>query len=116
MHSLNLPPNMASSRFMIFLIFNILLVMSMTPNQVDAMRLLGMEKWLKEQALLLESLPRGPVPPSGSSPCTYIPEQGGGSCPLNERHFAGRRSAHAPPADIGFVVAKGQEKDKDSTS
>ncbi|KAL0457067.1 UNVERIFIED_CONTAM: hypothetical protein Slati_1045900 [Sesamum latifolium] len=67
-------------------------------------------------SLLLESLPRGPVPPSGSSPCTYIPGQGGGPCPLNERHFAGRRSAHAPPADIGFVVAKGHEKEKDSTS
>ncbi|KAK4405831.1 Pentatricopeptide repeat-containing protein, mitochondrial [Sesamum angolense] len=112
MHSLKLPPNMASSRFTLFLVFSILFCASMTPNQVNATRLLGMEKWLKEQALLLESLPRGPVPPSGSSPCTYIPGQGGGPCPLNERHFAGRRSAHAAPADIGFVVAKGHEKKK----
>ncbi|WOH16152.1 hypothetical protein DCAR_0935701 [Daucus carota subsp. sativus] len=42
----------------------------------DAMRPLNEYK-----AWLLESLPRGPVPPSGTSPCTYIPGAGNGSCP-----------------------------------
>ncbi|KAL1561811.1 hypothetical protein AAHA92_04469 [Salvia divinorum] len=58
-------------------------------------------QWLKSQFLLLESLARGPVPPSGPSSCTNIPGQGGPPCPLNEKHFAGRLhrggSAHAPP-------------------
>lgn len=51
----------------------------------NAMRPLNEYKeWLSglEAPLLLESLPRGdPVPPSTSSPCTYIPGQGNGSCP-----------------------------------
>lgn len=46
----------------------------------------------------IESLQRGQVPPSGSSSCTNIPGGGGGgSCPLNERNFAGRVARHAPP-------------------
>ncbi|KAK4361656.1 hypothetical protein RND71_020608 [Anisodus tanguticus] len=47
-----------------------------------ASRPLHMEIWLKQENTLLTSLPRGPVPPSGASPCTNIP--GGrrdGSCP-----------------------------------
>lgn len=50
----------------------------------NAMRPLNEYKeWLRgfESPLLLESLPRGPVPPSTSSPCTYIPGEGNGSCP-----------------------------------
>lgn len=55
-----------------------------------AMRTLNGEQWMNKN--LIQSL-RGPVPPSGSSPCTYIP--GGstrGRCVL-----AGDFSA-APPA------------------
>ncbi|KAL5542150.1 hypothetical protein UlMin_009860 [Ulmus minor] len=43
---------------------------------------------IKRQAF--QSLPRGPVPPSEASGCTYIPGGGGSSCPLNEKHFSGR--------------------------
>ncbi|CAA0807162.1 Unknown protein, partial [Striga hermonthica] len=43
------------------------------------------QKWERQQVPLLESsLPRGPVPPSSSSSCTYIPGQGGGPCPSME--------------------------------
>lgn len=43
---------------------------------------------------IIESLRRGPVPPSQSSPCTYIPGGGGrGRCVLAEMNYAGG-SAH----------------------
>lgn len=61
----------------------------------NAMRPLSEYKeWLKEfeGPLLLESLQRGPVPPSSSSPCTNIPG-GGGRCTL-EVNFA---AVHSPP-------------------
>uniref|UniRef100_A0A7N0V5K0 Uncharacterized protein n=1 Tax=Kalanchoe fedtschenkoi TaxID=63787 RepID=A0A7N0V5K0_KALFE len=51
----------------------------------------------KYKSLLANVLQRAPVPPSGPSPCTFIPGQGsGGSCPaaaaatLNGKNFAGR--------------------------
>ncbi|KAK9146434.1 hypothetical protein Sjap_006337 [Stephania japonica] len=39
--------------------------------------------------LVIESLPRGPVPPSGPSGCTYIPGRGGPRCPLKGKKVAG---------------------------
>ncbi|KAJ4833678.1 hypothetical protein Tsubulata_043724 [Turnera subulata] len=41
--------------------------------------------------LALQSLQRGPVPPSGPSGCTHIPGKPGPSCPtnlVNEVHYA----------------------------
>ncbi|KAG6393118.1 hypothetical protein SASPL_147350 [Salvia splendens] len=69
-----------------------------------------MEQWLKSQLLLLEALPRGPVPPSAPSSCTYIPGQGGPPCPLNEKHFSGRLRPGPilkPPVESGGVMGKG---------
>ena len=43
----------------------------------------------QEAEILMESLQRGPVPPSGPSGCTYIPGNGGPNCPVQEMHFAG---------------------------
>ncbi|KAI3469704.1 hypothetical protein Pfo_026367 [Paulownia fortunei] len=110
---------MVSFRFTVFLMFNMFFA-SISSDQVNAMRPLGVEKWLRQQVLLLESLPRGPVPPSKGSPCTYIPGQGGGHCTLKERHFAAGGSVRAPSAsprsDIGFLVEKDQVKEKDSAS
>ncbi|KAG8364611.1 hypothetical protein BUALT_Bualt18G0015500 [Buddleja alternifolia] len=31
------------------------------------------ERWMTKINLVIQSLPRGPVPPSRGSPCTYIP-------------------------------------------
>ncbi|CAN4091830.1 unnamed protein product [Withania somnifera] len=62
---------------LIFAIFttNILLL-------AKASRPLDIRKELKQEKTLLTSLPRGPAPPSGASPCTNIPGQGpDGSCP-----------------------------------
>lgn len=74
---------------------------------VKAARPINGDEWLKKQHIsLLESLPRGPVPPSTSSPCTYIPGGGGsGSC-LNGRNFAGVGTPPAfPSAVVNFAAA-----------
>ncbi|PIA45273.1 hypothetical protein AQUCO_01700662v1 [Aquilegia coerulea] len=42
------------------------------------------------------TLERGPVPPSGPSGCTYIPGNGGPSCPpINGKKLAGSGFARA---------------------
>ena len=60
----------------------------------------------------LEALPRGDVPPSGPSGCTYIPGSGGSGCPINQRNFAGgslpRASAYPQPT-ASFGVATNQK-------
>ncbi|CAI9775944.1 unnamed protein product [Fraxinus pennsylvanica] len=91
--------SMALLKTATFLIFWVLF-MSMFIQEGNAMRPLGMEQWLKREATLLASLPKGDVPTSGGSKCTYIPGGGStGSCPLNEKHYAGGgATAHAPPA------------------
>ncbi|KAG8370353.1 hypothetical protein BUALT_Bualt14G0108100 [Buddleja alternifolia] len=103
---------MASSRFTIFLIFNILFLFSISVKQSNAIRFLGTEQRLRTQSSLLASLPRGPVPKSGGSPCTYIPGQGSGSCKLNEKHFFGGGSARVPPASPRAGIASVVAKDK----
>lgn len=97
---------MGSTKTTHFLILCTFLV-SISFQQANAIRALGMEKWLREEISLFASLPRGPVPPSGGSPCTYIPGHPGsstGSCPLNEKHFAGSGAAHSPPASPRSVI------------
>ncbi|KAK4340656.1 hypothetical protein RND71_039157 [Anisodus tanguticus] len=68
-----------------FVTFLLIFSICSTPNVLllaKASRPLDMGKWLKQENTLLTSLPRGPVPPSGASPCTNIPGQGrDGSCP-----------------------------------
>lgn len=47
----------------------------------------------------LQSLERGPVPPSGPSGCTYIPGSSGTKCPnIAEMHFV----AHAMPESTAY--------------
>lgn len=96
---------MGSFRINFFLIFQIIFIVSISLNGANAARILPMEQWLKIQPLLLESLPRGPVPPSSGSSCTYIPGQGGPPCPLNEKHFVGdhlhRHVVRTLPASLG---------------
>ncbi|KAL2530778.1 uncharacterized protein Fot_23379 [Forsythia ovata] len=97
---------MGSIKTTYFLIFCTFLV-SISFEEANGTRVLGMEKWLREKVPLLASLPRGPVPPSSGSPCTYIPgtpSSGTGTCSLNEKHFAGGGTAHAPPASPTSVI------------
>ncbi|MCD9637929.1 hypothetical protein HAX54_021480 [Datura stramonium] len=65
---------------------------------------------LHEKELMnLQSLQRGPVPPSGPSGCTNIPgNTGSGSgCPLNyvnEMHFAGHHLLRASNFAVGLTL------------
>ncbi|CAA3016336.1 Hypothetical predicted protein [Olea europaea subsp. europaea] len=109
---------MAFLRTAVFLIFSILSV-SMFIQEGNATRPLGMAQWTSP---LLASLPRGGVPSSGGSKCTYIP--GGGSkgpCPLNEKHFAGgaahaRSASHTVIDIVSASVEIDETSNKDSTS
>ncbi|KAJ4831933.1 hypothetical protein Tsubulata_034549 [Turnera subulata] len=64
--------------------------------------------------LALQSLQRGPVPPSGASGCTHIPGKPGPSCPtnlVNEIHYAANalpRASAYTPLMIPFNVASNQ--------
>lgn len=78
-----------------------MLILTSDIQSANGMRPLGeYKKWLKELPVpvLLESLPRGPVPPSSAGTCTHIP--GGktpGHCTLEEMDMAGR---FAPPPPV----------------
>ncbi|WOG83256.1 hypothetical protein DCAR_0102431 [Daucus carota subsp. sativus] len=77
-------------------------------QSANAMRPLGEYKaWLKELPVpLVESLQRGPVPPSAANPCTHIP--GGkspGHCTLEEMNVAGRVYSPPPVFPTGVKAA-----------
>ena len=80
------------------------------PNQA---RLLVEEKQAR-----LQSLQKGPVPPSGPSGCTYIPGSGGKNCPtaINGINAAGnafhRRGEVYPRLMVQFGVAAGDQHQK----
>ncbi|RWR80938.1 hypothetical protein CKAN_00959900 [Cinnamomum micranthum f. kanehirae] len=70
--------------------------------------LCGDEVWKTRQGLVLESLQRGPVPPSGRSGCTYVAGKPGPSCLVNEMNVAGSvfgRANAYPELTIPFGVA-----------
>ncbi|KAG5240646.1 hypothetical protein OIU76_014125 [Salix suchowensis] len=79
-----------------FTLFTILLTLS-TLQCVAAMRPLHGEQSLKKHFPLIESLQRGPVPPSAGSPCSHNPG-GNGTCKLDEMNFVGRANRQPPPA------------------
>ncbi|KAJ8558060.1 hypothetical protein K7X08_004826 [Anisodus acutangulus] len=65
----------------------------------------GVNGLLHEKELMrLQSLQRGPVPPSGPSGCTNIPGSSGSGCPLNvnEMHFAGRHAKLLRPSNSAY--------------
>ncbi|OIT37970.1 PREDICTED: uncharacterized protein LOC109240047 [Nicotiana attenuata] len=73
----------------------------------------------EKELMKLQSLQRGPVPPSGPSGCTNIPGNGGSGsgCPLNEMHFAGRHvnllratSAYPTSLMVHFGVAVNRDE------
>ncbi|TMW83701.1 hypothetical protein EJD97_000926 [Solanum chilense] len=56
------------------LFLSLLLISSDFHREVSGLRILQQEKWLKQTTdLIIQSLPRGPSPSSGASPCTNIP-------------------------------------------
>ncbi|KAJ6883821.1 hypothetical protein NC652_030925 [Populus alba x Populus x berolinensis] len=75
------------------------IVLGSCSEQVLAARpLMEGERWSEKIVGNIQSLQRGPVPPSTGSPCTHIPGRGSGKCTLGERNFAGHTVALAPPA------------------
>ncbi|KAF7145900.1 hypothetical protein RHSIM_Rhsim04G0189300 [Rhododendron simsii] len=68
----------------------------------------------KGDMLILESLQRAPVPPSGSSGCTNIPGGGGPSClAAQEMNFAGdaanfHRASAYPHLVVPLGIARNQ--------
>ncbi|XWS36394.1 hypothetical protein CRYUN_Cryun20dG0081800 [Craigia yunnanensis] len=59
------------------------------------MRPLDGEQWLAKDELVLQSLQRGPVPPSGHNPCTNILGRETGVCKLCGMNIAGN-VMHSP--------------------
>ncbi|KAJ6725911.1 hypothetical protein OIU79_004133 [Salix purpurea] len=85
------------SRVAVFLtLFSIMFTLS-SLQCVVAMRPLHGEQSLKKHFPLIESLQRGPVPPSEGSPCSHNPG-GNGTCKLDEMNFVGRANRQPPPA------------------
>ncbi|XP_021888699.1 uncharacterized protein LOC110807772 [Carica papaya] len=88
----------------------VLLVSCFLEQKTAAVRLLDEEQWLAKN-LIVQSLQRGPVPPSGGNPCTFIPGRNRGRCTLSEMDVAGqfpRAPAAAFPdivVDFGAVTA-----------
>lgn len=63
------------------------------------------------EVLLLQSLQKGPVTPPGGSGCTFIPGNGGSSCPVKEMNVAGNAlsgSTAYPHFLVPFGVATKQ--------
>ncbi|KAF6175050.1 hypothetical protein GIB67_039598 [Kingdonia uniflora] len=86
------------------------------------MRPLEGDEWLKTKGLVLESLPKGKVPASHSSPCTGLPGRGKGRCGLNSKNYAGHVARSPPvvfPGDItefGVASAANETKQQDRKS
>ncbi|TXG66000.1 hypothetical protein EZV62_007275 [Acer yangbiense] len=94
--------------FQVILISTILISLSLSAIETMAMRpLLGEEfQWLDRKSLLIvQSLQKGPVPPAGGNPCTFIPGRGRGRCTLSEMDFADH-AAHAPPVFPDRLIAR----------
>uniref|UniRef100_A0A6N2MU22 Transmembrane protein n=1 Tax=Salix viminalis TaxID=40686 RepID=A0A6N2MU22_SALVM len=92
------------SRVAVFLtLFSILFTLSSLQCGAATRPLHG-ERLLKKHFPLIESLQRGPVPPSAASPCSHNPG-GSGTCNLNEMNFVGRANRQPPPAFPSSVTS-----------
>ncbi|KAE8699138.1 Phosphoribosylaminoimidazole carboxylase atpase-subunit isoform 1 [Hibiscus syriacus] len=63
--------------------------------------------------LIIQALPRGPVPPSAGNPCTNIPGRSRGRCTLAEMDAVGGGVVHhhrAPPPFRGWVLKQTETK------
>ncbi|GMI65197.1 hypothetical protein HRI_000189000 [Hibiscus trionum] len=62
--------------------------------------------------LIIQALPRGPVPPSAGNPCTNIPGRSNGRCTLAEMNAVGGGVVHhhAPPPPFRGSVLEQAKK------
>ncbi|KAG4981703.1 hypothetical protein JHK87_026452 [Glycine soja] len=84
--------NLLGSKILTMRVLNIILVLFVLLTIVHvkqnmAARVLNMENI----PLRLQSLNKGPVPPSGPSGCTYIPGSGSTHCPAKKMNGTGRQ-------------------------
>ncbi|KAI4311016.1 hypothetical protein MLD38_035953 [Melastoma candidum] len=63
----------------------------------DRDRILPLMTIMDGDVVLAESLSRGTVPPSRSSPCTHIPGVSRGRCTLDVANISGGGSSRVPP-------------------
>ncbi|KAK8548610.1 hypothetical protein V6N13_054606 [Hibiscus sabdariffa] len=89
--------------FNITLVSLLLLLLALQDHAIRGSRI------LHEEELNLQSLQKGPIPPSQGSSCTNIPGNGGPPCLLNEMHYAAAAAAAYPPPVLQFGVATNQK-------
>ncbi|OMO71985.1 hypothetical protein CCACVL1_18003 [Corchorus capsularis] len=98
------------TKFTVTFIFAIVLLLSFDQH-VLATRPLDEEVQVPtfNKNVILQSLQRGPVPPSGGNPCTNTPGRSRGRCTLTEMNVVGGHGgvAHPPPAFPEYVVSFG---------
>lgn len=81
----NSTTEMGSQRLNVMAMTSIFLIFFITSFQpLTAVRQLQGERGWKKGVLMLESLQKGPVPPSGPSGCSYVPRKDVGTCPIIE--------------------------------
>ncbi|KAM3308883.1 hypothetical protein P3S67_010627 [Capsicum chacoense] len=87
----------------ILLVFLALIVLIVCVQPGKGTRLL-----YEKELMNLQSLQRGPVPPSGPSGCTNIPGNvgSGSGCPFSEMHFAGHMLGASNSAHPGSLMAR----------
>ncbi|KAJ7979919.1 putative Transmembrane protein [Quillaja saponaria] len=91
----------------------LLLTLTLHLQPTQASRELHDKGKLIDKELVMQSLPKGPVPPSGPSGCTYIPGSGGTSCPVKQMNVAGNvfsRARGYPRLTVPLGVATNSQK------
>ncbi|XWS64727.1 hypothetical protein CRYUN_Cryun05aG0028700 [Craigia yunnanensis] len=104
---------MASSKVTVTCIFGFLLLLRFQHVLVMATRPLDEDQVPSfNENLIVQSLQKGPVPPSAGNPCTNIPERNRGRCMLTEMNVVGGggNARHAPPPFPDFVVKETDQK------
>ncbi|XVE89945.1 hypothetical protein DITRI_Ditri20bG0036900 [Diplodiscus trichospermus] len=96
------------SKFTVTFVFGILLLLRFQRLLALATRPLDEDQVssFNDNILIVQSLQKGPVPPSGRNPCTNIPGRNQGRCTLAEMNVAGGGGVarHAPPPSPDFVL------------
>ncbi|GFY98857.1 hypothetical protein Acr_13g0002580 [Actinidia rufa] len=87
---------------MVLVFFALVLLLSTKPHEASRNLREGKEEWMKQEKLLLQSLPQGPVPPSSSDPPTFIPARSNTVNTISQKGFAGHAipSQHVNPQHI----------------
>lgn len=72
-----------AARVTVVFVLLILIMSTYVSRPAFATRSLHDDDEMHKSLLIANAFQRGPVPPSGPSPCTFIPGQGSGHCPLS---------------------------------